>query len=174
VKAEGFLNALGKGDDEEEDVPRKRRPRKTAEAAPPAADPAEAPADEGAPAPVEAPSAPPVPDPDPAPQAAAAPTPSQQRAAERRAVIEPDGLAGVPPELAALIQTVQDALAPDSGPGLASDEPVHKTSVDLRWTLKKGLADLVARDRRGPKAELNDAVELWLHIKGIDVPKWNG
>lgn len=172
MKAEGFLNALNKGDDEE-DVPRRHRSRKTAEAAPPAADPAPAPADEGAPAPVEAPSAPPAPAPDLAPEDAV-PTPSQQRAAERHAVIEPDGLAGVPPELAALIKTVQDALLPDIGPGAASDEPVHKTSVDLRWTLKKALADLVKRDRRGPKAELNDALELWLHIKGIDVPKWNG
>lgn len=168
MKAEGFLNALGKGEDEDEDVPRKRRPRKTTEAAPPPADPAPPVADEPAPAPVEAPTAPPAPAADPAPPVET-PTPSQ-----RRTVIEPDGLDGVPPELAALIQTVQDALLPDTGPGPASDEPVHKTSVDLRWTLKRGLADLVTRDRRGPKAELNDALELWLHIKGIDVPKWNG
>lgn len=173
MKAEGFLTALGKGDDDQDDVPRKRGPRKTAETAPPAADPAPAPAPEPAPVPVEAPSAPPAPAPDPAPPVEA-PTPSQQRAARRRTVIEPDGLDGVPPELAALIQTVQNALLPDSGPGPASDEPVHKTSVDLRWTLKKGLAELVTRDRRGPKAEINDALELWLHIKGIDVPKWNG
>lgn len=53
-------------------------------------------------------------------------------------------------------------------------EPVHKTSVDLRWSLKQALMVLCERDRRGPKAELNDALEAWLKAQGIDIPTWKG
>jgi len=162
--ATSFLTALGK-DDEEDDVPR-RKTRKKATA------PDESPAPQA-----EAPTEAPAPE-QPAPAPAVAPeplTPSQRRAAQRRTVVEDDGAASSQDaELAQLIQTVQDALLPENRDTPASNEPVHKTSVDLRWTLKQGLAELVARDRRGPKAELNDALALWLQIKGIDVPKWNG
>lgn len=162
--AAGFLNALGKGDEDEDDVPRRRRKKTAAPAAAPAPE-------------AEAPAAPTVPEqPDPAADLVApAPTPSQRRAAERRTVVEDDGVASSQDaELATLIQTVQEALLPENRDTPASTEPVHKTSVDLRWTLKQGLADLVTRDKRGPKAELNDALALWLKVKGIDVPKWNG
>lgn len=175
MKAEGFLAALGKDDDD--DLPRK--PRKKAAAAPPAAAPVQVPADQAPPAAPEAASAPPVPEQAVthelvrAPEAAAPPalTPSQRRAAERRTRVEDD--AATDPT-AALVQLVQDAILPQHGPGQPSNEPVHKTSVDLRWTLKQGLAELVTRDRRGPKAEINEALELWLRVKGIDVPEWNG
>lgn len=161
MKAEGFLSALGK--DDEDDVPRKRRPRKTAEAAPAPAAPEEAPpAQTPAPAP-EAASAPPAPEPDPTPAPAPLPVP-----------VPGDTALVDTPELASLIQIVQNALLPQAGPGAASTEPVHKTSVDLRWTLKQALAKLVERDKRGPKAEINEALELWLRVKGIDVPEWNG
>lgn len=53
-------------------------------------------------------------------------------------------------------------------------EPVHKTSVDLRLSLKDGLQALCDRDRRGPKAELNDALEAWLKAKGIEIEEWKG
>lgn len=53
-------------------------------------------------------------------------------------------------------------------------EPVHKTSVDLLFTLKRGLQELCDRDRRGPKAELNEALRNHLLAKGIDVKTWEG
>ena len=157
MKAEGFLTALGK--DDEDDVPRKRRTAKKAAASNP--DPAPAPAapesaeGDNAPAPPpEAATAPPAAEPDPAP-----PTASQQRAAERRTVVEDVAIPGV-------------ATGPRLRP--AMPEPVHKTSVDIRWSLKVALQALCDRDRRGPKAELNDALEAWLKGQGIDIPKWEG
>jgi pyruvate/2-oxoglutarate dehydrogenase complex dihydrolipoamide acyltransferase (E2) component len=157
VKADAFLTSLGK--DDEDDVPRKRRTAKKAAAAAP--DPAPAPAApesaEGADAPApppEAATAPPAAEPDPAP-----PTAPQQRAAEHRTVAEDVAIPGVP-----------------AGPRTrrAMPEPVHKTSVDLKWSLKMGLQALVDRDLRGPKAELNDALEAWLKAQGIDIPVWKG
>lgn len=61
-----------------------------------------------------------------------------------------------------------------SAPKRRRPEPVHKTSVDLRLTLKDALADLCERDRRGPKAELNEALEAHLRAKGIEIEEWRG
>lgn len=152
MKANAFLTSLGKDQGDEDELPRRRK--KTAEAPAPApaapADPAPA---EAAPAPDEAPSEAPAPE-----QATPEPTPSQRRAAQRRTQVEDVVIPGVPVV----------------GARPRVPEPVHKTSVDLRWSLKMALQELVERDRRGPKAELNDALEAWLTAKGIEIPEWKG
>lgn len=130
--ASGFLAALGK--DDEDDVPRRRKPRKKAEAAP-AAD---------------------------APEVTEDPAPEQTPAPAAVAVAAPAVDVPIPG-------------TPDVTPTRpATPEPVHKTSVDLKWSLKVALGALVDRDRRGPKAELNDALEAWLKAKGIEIPEWKG
>jgi hypothetical protein len=133
--ATGFLAALGK-DDEEDDVP--RRKRKRTDPAPAELPPADTPAS----------AADPIPEQAPPPAAVAVPAPA----------------ADVPIPGTPVVAV----------PRRKRPEPVHKTSVDLRLTLKDALAILVDRDRRGPKAELNEALEAHLRAKGIHIEDWKG
>lgn len=78
-----------------------------------------------------------------------------------------------PPAVRAPQDTQSEPLtAAFTPPVRRSPEPKQKVSVDLRWSLKQALDALCERDRRGPKAELNEALEAHLRAKGIDIPEW--
>lgn len=61
-----------------------------------------------------------------------------------------------------------------SAPRRRRPEPVHKISVDVHLSLVDGLAELYERDRRGPKAEINEAIRNHLKKKNITVQPWEG
>ncbi|HEY9014135.1 MAG TPA: hypothetical protein VIM84_03610 [Gemmatimonadales bacterium] len=84
-------------------------------------------------------------------------TEAQRRAEERRVLIEDQ------PALQEVSRlTVRRA-----------PEPKCKVSVDLPWTVKQALDDLCARDRRGPKLEITDALTAHLTARGITIQNWN-